>query len=74
MHAAIAVESDNQQVGLRARKRERLDMTGVQQVEASVGECDPAAGAPLAFERRLELFGRMNFALLAGMRWAQRAR
>ncbi len=39
-HAAIAVESDHQHVGLRARKRQALDMTDVQQIEASVGERD----------------------------------
>jgi len=64
-HAAIAVESDHEQVGLRARKREHLDMPGVQQIEASVGERDPPTAAPLALQRRLEFVHRMDLALVA---------
>ena len=46
----------------------------MQQVEASIGERDPAAGATLALERRFELVRRMNFALVAFVRGAQRPR
>ena len=59
LHAAIAVESDHEQVGLRSRKREALDVPGVQQVEASVGESDAPAGVALALERGLQFVRRM---------------
>jgi len=54
LDASIAVETDHQQVGLRARERENLDMARVKQVETSIGECNPAPRAALAAKRRLQ--------------------
>ncbi len=47
-HGFIAVEADDERVALRARPRQVVHVTGVQQIEAAVGEDDHAGRRRLA--------------------------